>query len=223
MANTLKLLAIDTSTEACSAALYIDGEITSLYEVAPQRHAELILPMVDQVLSQAQVKLTDLDAIAFGRGPGSFTGVRIATGIAQGLAYSANLPVVPISTLAALARSEKDKSEYIAVAIDARMSEVYFGLYKHGDGVELIGEELVIAPDKITLQINAMCFGVGSGWARYAEVLKNVFKNKLSGYGSERFPHAADVAALAVHAFKNGSLVKPEDVMPVYLRNKVTG
>jgi len=215
----MKLLAFDTSTEACSAALYIDGEITSLYEVAPQRHAELILPMVDQVLSQAQVKLTDLDAIAFGRGPG----VRIATGIAQGLAYSANLPVVPISTLAALARSEKDKSEYIAVAIDARMSEVYFGLYKHGDGVELIGEELVIAPDKITLQINAMCFGVGSGWARYTEVLKNVFKNKLSGYGSERLPHAADVAALAVHAFKNGSLVKPEDVMPVYLRNKVTG
>jgi len=219
----MKLLAIDTSTEACSAALYIDGEITSLDEVAPQRHAELILPMVDQVLSRAQVNLTDLDAIAFGRGPGSFTGVRIATGIAQGLAFSAGLPVVPISTLAALAHSAKDKSEYIAAAIDARMSEVYFGLYKTGENIELIGEELVIAPDKITPQVNTMCFGVGSGWTRYAEVLKNVFTGKLSGYDGERFPHAADIAVLAAPAYRNGCQVKPEEVMPVYLRNKVTG
>lgn len=223
MANTLKLLAIDTSTEACSAALYIDGEITSIYEVAPQRHAELILPMVDQVLSRAQVKLTDLDAIAFGRGPGAFTGVRIATGIAQGLAFSANLPVIPISTLAALARSAKDKAEYIVAAIDARMNEVYFGLYRSSDSVELVGEELVIAPDEIILPTTAMCFGVGSGWARYTGSLTNIFTGKLAGYDGERFPHASDVAALAVNDYINGCMFKPEEVMPVYLRNKVTG
>jgi len=179
--------------------------------------------MVDQVLSNAQVKLTDLDAIAFGRGPGSFTGVRIATGIAQGLAFSVDLPVVPISTLAVLARSARDKSEYIAAAIDARMHEVYFGFYKNGESPELVGEELVIAPVNITVQTNAMCFGVGSGWSQYAEELKNVFTNKLSGYDGERFPHAADVAALAAHAYKYGRMVKPEEVMPVYLRNNVTG
>ncbi len=219
----MKLLALDTSTEACSAALYIDGEITSLYKVAPQRHAELILPMVDQVLSQAQVKLTDLDAIAFGRGPGAFTGVRIATGIAQGLAFSADLPVIPISSLAALARSAKDKAEYIAAAIDARMNEVYFGLYKNADNVELVGEELVIAPVNITLQTTAMCFGVGSGWSRFTGPLTNIFAGKLAGFDGERFPHAADVAVLAVHDYMNGSMVKPEEVLPVYLRNNVTG
>jgi len=219
----MKLLAIDTSTEACSAALYDEGVITSLYEIAPQRHAELILPMVDQVLSKAHVKLTDLDAIAFARGPGSFTGVRIATGIAQGLAFSVNLPVVPVSTLAVLAWSARDKSEYIAAAIDARMHEVYFGLYKSGETIELVGEEMVISPENITLQTNAMCFGVGSGWAHYSEALINIFTNNLSGYDGERFPHAADVASLAVHACKNGGLVNPEEVMPVYLRNNITG
>ena len=219
----MKLLAFDTSTEACSAALYIDGEITSLYEVAPQRHAELILPLVDQILSKAQVKLSDLDAIAFGRGPGSFTGVRIATGVAQGLAFSVDLPVIPISTLAALATSVKDKADYIAAAIDARMNEIYFGLFKGGDNVELAGEELVIAPDKLITPVDAMCFGVGSGWARYPDPLTSKFKIKLNGYDGERFPHAADIATLAANEFNNGNMVKPEEVMPVYLRNNVTG
>lgn len=219
----MKLLAFDTSTEACSAAVYIDGQITSHYEVAPQRHAELILPMIDQVLSKAQVKLKDLDAIAFGRGPGSFTGVRIATGIAQGLAYSADLPVIPVSTLAALAHSANDKADYIAAAIDARMHEIYFGLYKSGEHAELIGEELVIAAGHLMPQTTTTCFGVGSGWARYAESLTGKIKGKLNGYDGERFPHAADVAALAVIEFNNGNLVKPEEAMPVYLRNNVTG
>jgi tRNA threonylcarbamoyladenosine biosynthesis protein TsaB len=219
----MKLLAFDTSTEACSAALYIDGEITSLYEIAPQRHAELILPMVDQVLSQGQVKLTDLDAIAFGRGPGSFTGVRIATGIAQGLAFSADLPLIPVSSLAALAQSVKDEADYIAAAIDARMGEIYFGLYKSGDNVELVGEETVIAPAKLEISDMPVCYGIGTGWASYTGSLKVIFKDKLKDYAGDRYPHAKDLAILAVDACRKGVLTKPENAAPVYLRDKVTG
>ena len=219
----MKLLAFDTSTEACSAALYIDGEITSLYEVAPRRHAELILPMIDQLLSQGQIKLTDLDAIAFGRGPGSFTGVRIATGIAQGLAFSADLPVIPISSLATLAQSVKDEADYIAAAIDARMSEIYFGLYKSGDIVELVGEESVISPAKLVIKDIPNCYGVGSGWLSYTDSLKTILEDKLTGYAGDQYPHAQYLATLAAHAYQSGAMVKPEEASPVYLRNKVTG
>lgn len=219
----MKLLAIDTSTEACSAALYIDGEITSQYEVAPRRHAELILPMVDQVLSQGQVKLTDLDAIAFGRGPGAFTGVRIATGIAQGLAFSADLPVVPVSSLATLAQSVRDEADYIAAAIDARMSEIYFGLYKTGEVVELVDEESVISPASLVIKAIPRCYGVGTGWLSYTDTLKTIFKDKLAGYAGDRYPHAKDLAVLAAHEFQKGNIVKPENAAPIYLRDKVTG
>ncbi len=219
----MKLLAFDTSTEACSAALYLDGAITSRYEVAPRQHAELILPMIDQLLAESQCKLNQLDAIAFGRGPGAFTGVRIATGIAQGLAFSVELPVIPVSSLAALAQSVKDEADYIAAAIDARMDEIYFGLYKSGNTVELIGEECVISPFKLDIPDIKNCYGAGSGWSRYGEELKRMFKNKLTGYAGDRYPHAQDIATLAVHAYESGTALKPEEAAPVYLRNKVTG
>lgn len=218
----MKLLAIDTSTEACSAALYLDGETSSRYELAPRRHAELILPMVDSLLAGAGMQLIDLDAIAFGRGPGSFTGLRIATGIAQGLAFAANLPLVPVSTLAALAWTKKDKAGYIAAAVDARMNEIYFGLYQTGDAIELIGEERVLAPDKITVPATVTtCFGAGSGWARYSDSLSGTFSNRLTGYDGECYPHAAAIAVLAVPAVLDGETIKPGDAMPVYLRDKV--
>ena len=219
----MNLLAIDTSTEACSAALHIKGETLSRYEFAPRRHAELILPMVDQLLSEARIKLSALDAIAFGRGPGAFTGVRIATGIAQGLAFSANLPLIPVSTLASLAQSVNDRNGTIASIIDARMGEVYYGLYQSGDVVELIGVECVISPDKIIAGNVTSCYGVGSGWTNYADVLQNVFRGHLDGYSAEHYPHARDMIPLALWAFRNGDLKAPEDAAPVYLRNNVTG
>jgi len=219
----VKLLAIDTSTEACSAALHIEGTTRSRYEFAPRRHAELILPMVDQLLAEAQIKLSALDAIAFGRGPGAFTGVRIATGIAQGLAFSANLPLIPVSTLAMLAQSVNDKNGYIASVMDARMGEVYYGLYKSGAVVELIEAECVISPDKIIAGNLTRCFGVGSGWANYADILRNVFREHLEGYNADCYPHARDMIPLALQAFRNGDLKAPEDAAPVYLRNNVTG
>jgi tRNA threonylcarbamoyladenosine biosynthesis protein TsaB len=219
----MKLLAFDTSTEACSAALYIDGEITSLYKIAPQRHAELILPMINQVLSLGQTTLPDLDAIAFGRGPGSFTGVRIATGIAQGLAFSVDLPLIPVSSLATLAQSVKDEADYIAAAIDARMGEIYFALYKSENAVELIGEEIVVHPANLEIKDTPACYGAGSGWLSYTDTLKTVFQNKLTGYKGDQFPDAKDLVLLAVDAYKKGILVKPENATPVYLRDKVTG
>ena len=219
----MKLLAIDTSTEACSAALHVDGETTSRYELAPRRHAELILPMIDNLLSEAQLSLKQLDAIGFGRGPGAFTGVRIAAGIAQGLAFSSDLPVIPVSSLAALAQAVKDKADYIAAAIDARMEEIYYGLYKSGRIVELTGEECVITPDKLYIDKTLKYFGVGSGWSRHKQSLTTLFADQLISFADDQYPHAADVATLAIHAYKQGIMVKPEDALPVYLRNNVTG
>ena len=219
----MKLLAIDTSTEACSAALHIEGITRFRYEFAPKRHAELILPMVDQLLAEAQIKLPALDAIAFGRGPGAFTGVRIATGIAQGLAFSVDLPLIPVSTLATLAQSVNDKADYIAAVMDARMEEVYYGLYRSGEIVELTGEEYVSSPGKINVGSISSCFGAGSGWARYADILQDIFRGCLEGYSADHYPHARDMIPLALRAFRNGELQAPEDAAPVYLRNRVTG
>jgi len=219
----VKLLAIDASTEACSAALHFEGETAARYELAPKKHAELILPMVDQLLSEAQTKLADLDAIAFGRGPGSFTGVRIATGVAQGLAYSADLPLIPVSSLATLAQAVNGKAGYIAAVFDARMGEVYYGLYRSGAIVELIGAESVIAPDRIIAGKITGCFGVGSGWAMYANTLKKIFAGHLEGYDPDCYPNARDMLPLAMEACRKGELKTPEEAAPVYLRNNVTG
>lgn len=219
----MKLLAFDTSTEACSAALYIDGEITSQFEVAPRRHAELILPMIDQLLADAECRLSDLDAIAFGRGPGAFTGVRIAAGIAQGLAFAADIPVIAVSSLATLAQAVTNNADYIAAAIDARMHEVYFGLYKSGTVVTLVDEERVIPPDDIEINNISGCYGTGSGWITYESILKTKLGNHLQGYDGARYPDARAMLDIAIQEFRDGKLRKPEEAIPVYLRDKVTG
>jgi len=131
----MKILAVDTATQACSAALFIDGETTAEFRLAPREHTQLILPMVESLLQQAAIKIADLDALAFGRGPGSFTGVRIATGIVQGLAFAHNLPVLAISTLASIAQLAGDEHQHnnVLAGIDARMGEIYWGCYQRAD------------------------------------------------------------------------------------------
>jgi len=149
----MKLLALDTATDACSAAVWVDGVVHERYELAPRRHAALILPMIEAVLAEVGLRPAQLDAVAFGRGPGAFTGVRIAVGIAQGIAFAADLPVVPVSTLAAVALGVGRETGYarLAVALDARMSEVYWGTYAvTADDAELLGEERVCAPAAVT-------------------------------------------------------------------------
>ncbi len=223
----MKLLAIDTATEACSAALHVDGKTTTQYKVAPRQHAELILTMIDELLAEAQLSLTQLDALAFGRGPGAFTGVRIATGVIQGLAMSASLPVVPVSTLAAMAQGAISESRNIACAIDARMGEVYWGLYQANDNImQLVGEEKVCPPESIEVPISDNSddrwFGVGSGWETYAAELQNKMKSVLSGSRTGDYPSADAICTLAIDAYQRGAAVDAADAQPIYLRDKVT-
>jgi len=221
----LKLLAIDTSTEACSAALHVENGLSLRYEFAPRRHAELILPMIDELLSKAQLSIRQLDALAFGRGPGAFTGLRIAAGVIQGLAFSSDLPVVPVSSLAALAQSANGEAENIIAAIDARMGEIYYATYTSGndDCVELIGEEAISTPQNADLSKVNTCFGVGSGWSTYADELSRLTDGKLIGTDGERYPSAQETVILAVKEYDRGNFVSADKALPVYLRDKVTG
>lgn len=226
----MKLLAIDTATEACSAALHVDGMTTTKYKVAPRQHAELILTMIDELLAESQLTLTQLDALAFGRGPGAFTGVRIATGVIQGLALSANLPVVPVSTLAAMAQGAMTQSQQIACAIDARMGEVYWGLYQADSNniMQLVGEEMVCPPESVSVPVTnesespARWFGVGSGWETYEAELNNKMASVLSGCRTGDYPSAEAICVLGIDAYQRGAAVDAANAQPVYLRDKVT-
>lgn len=216
------LLAIDTATEACSVALLHDGKVYSRYEVIPRLHAQQVLPMVQQVLDEAGIKLPVIDAIAFGRGPGAFTGLRIAVGVVQGLAFALNKPVLPVSSLAAIARRawREQGAEQVAVAIDARMDEVYWGCYAMQDGqMEPQGIEQVCAPEQVALPRTAAgdWLAAGTGWQAYAGRI-NV---AVSGQASESLPHAEDVLQLALHDWQQGRAVSAEQALPVYLRDQV--
>ena len=220
----MKLLAIDTATEACSAALHIDGVTTTKYEVAPRKHAELILTMIDELLAESSLSLRQLDALAFGRGPGAFTGVRIATGVIQGLSMSADCPVVPVSTLAALAQGAISESKQIACAIDARMGEVYWGLYQanEDDIMQIVGEESVCSPDAVDTPASDGWYGVGSGWETYANELQTRLAGSLSGFRPGDYPSAEAICTLAIDAYQRGEAVDAAEAQPVYLRDKVT-
>ncbi|MCP3665059.1 MAG: tRNA (adenosine(37)-N6)-threonylcarbamoyltransferase complex dimerization subunit type 1 TsaB [Gammaproteobacteria bacterium] len=221
----MKLLAIETAAEACSAALYIDGEIMQKYALAPRKHSELILPMMDQLLAEAELKLTQLDALAFGRGPGGFTGVRIATGVIQGVSFGADLPVVPVSTLAALAqRAHREQGhQRLLTAFDARMNEVYWAAYQVGKGglVEARLDECVVVPENVPLPEGNGWQGVGSGWGSYRQQLGGRLGQKISLIDSELLAVAHDVAQLGAAGYEAGDLLDPLEVIPIYLRDKV--
>lgn len=221
----MKILALDTSTEACSAALWLDGTTTERYELAPRRHAVLLLPMIDSLLSEADLALQALDGLAFGRGPGAFTGVRIATGVVQGLAFAADLPVVPISSLAALAQGAARTSgaSQVLAAIDARMNEVYWGRFvADEEGVmRPDGPEAVAAPGEVGLPAGGRWTGVGSGWGAHHEALAGRLGSMLVSCDPESFPRAADVARLGAADMATGGGLPAEEALPVYLRDKV--
>ncbi|MGE5155108.1 MAG: tRNA (adenosine(37)-N6)-threonylcarbamoyltransferase complex dimerization subunit type 1 TsaB [Bdellovibrio bacteriovorus] len=222
----MKLLGLDTSGEACSAALLADNVISQRLERAPRRHGELILPMAESLLAERGLRLSDLDAIAFSRGPGSFTGVRIAVAVAQGIAFGAGLDTVPVSTLAALAQGEHRRSgrRRILAALDARMGEVYWGCFELGpDGVMVpLGQELVCPPDRVPTPLGPGWWGVGPGWAVYTQVLRDRVGPGLDGSSGDAICEAQDLVRIAGTALLAGDRVSPELARPVYLRDQVT-
>lgn len=221
----MKLLAVETATEACSAALFIDGVISERFELAPRHHTKLILPMIDELMSAAGLQASQLDALAFGCGPGSFTGIRIATGIIQGIALGADLPVVRVSTLAAMAQEFFDRTNENTVftAMDARMDEVFWGVYQRdAQGfAQLVEEEVVIAADLVNCSVTDSGTGIGSAWGVYADTLISRLDGRVSHYESDNLPRAALIARLGVQGFAQGLAVPVELAMPVYLRDKV--
>lgn len=222
----MRVLALETATEACSVALWLDGAVCERHEVAPRGHAERVLAMMEAVLAEGGVALQDLDGLGFGRGPGAFTGVRIAAGVAQGAAFGAGLPVVPVSTLAALARGVQAEgtAARVLAAIDARKGEVYWGAYRAGrdGGVERVDEECVTPPEQVPLPEGDSWFGAGTGWGTYhVELSARLGNDRLLGWEDDRLPHARDVAALAAAALARGEGLPAESAVPVYLRDKV--
>jgi len=221
------ILALDTSTPACSVALNIDGVVLEDFRMAPRLHNDLILPMVDQILSQASLSLSDLDAIAFGRGPGSFTGLRISAGVVQGLAFGVNLPVIPVSTLAALSLEgfqKTGKNNWLA-ALDARMGEIYMGGYSVNkvDGryeIHSLISESVAKPNELPAFTTGF-EGIGSGWC-YEDILTSLLPTSPKHVLSDLAPRAACIAELAMLKFEKGEMVSSYDAIPTYLRDEIT-
>jgi tRNA threonylcarbamoyladenosine biosynthesis protein TsaB len=223
--QNLKLLAVDTSTEACSAALLIDGEVSQQYQLAPREHSHLILGMIDGLLSDAEITSKDLDAMAFGRGPGSFMGIRVAAGVVQGIAFAQSIPVVPVSTLAAisLVAMQQANTDRVLAAIDARMKEVYWGAYvRQTDGsIVLQGEECVVSPELAPVPESGEWVAAGTGWSTYGDVMKPMLGERLLDSLDDCFPTADAIARLGALAYESGGAVAAAEAVPVYLRDNV--
>ena len=218
----MKLLAIETATEACSAALYVEGEIEQRYQIAPREHGSLILGMIDELMADAQLTVGQLDGVAFGRGPGSFIGVRIAAGVTQGIAFGADLPVIPVSTLATIAQGTDHN--YVLVAIDARMGEMYWGQYERSPESKTVfesGPESLITPAELVAPDSGQSWiGVGTGWATYGEQLIQRLPF-VQNIGDRHYPTARCTAILAAELYERGKAVTPAEAIPVYLRDRV--
>ena len=216
----MNILALETSTEYCSVALWQDGAVSERCELVGQKHSEVLLAMLDDLLKDAGIRVKQVDGIAFGKGPGSFTGVRIACGVTQGLALGANLNVVGVCTLQALAEaSGKDK---VIAAIDARMSELYLAAYEQREGGWLtVVEPCLCKASDAPLVAGAGWFGVGSGFAVNEAALSARYGQQLFAVDKQAVPQASAVARLAAIEFARGNAVDAALALPLYLRDKV--
>ncbi|MCU7939151.1 MAG: tRNA (adenosine(37)-N6)-threonylcarbamoyltransferase complex dimerization subunit type 1 TsaB [gamma proteobacterium symbiont of Bathyaustriella thionipta] len=244
----MKILALDTSSNACSVALLEgspqDFSCIERFEMAPRQHTQLILPMIDSVLNEAGYEINEIDVLAYGRGPGAFTGVRVATGVVQAISYGAALPVAQVSSLAALAqgraqtRTKTGESDApinkILVASDARMGEIYFAVYEMNNGfMTLTGKEQVLKPEQLGAFLNNLIIlneswhTTGNGWSVYTEQLNAIACQCALSFDSDEirnqlfYPDAKDIAYLAFQEIAENTLVNAEQVSPVYLRNNV--
>jgi len=214
----MRVLAIETSTEHCSVALQQDGAVLSHSELAGQRHSEILLGMIDSLLSEAGCSLHDLNGIALGAGPGSFTGVRIAASAAQGLAFGLNIPVTPVCTLEALAEaSGKDR---VACALDARLDEVYFAAYeRQGEAWRAVVEPCLSAIGELALLPGHGWTGVGSGFGVLeGELARHL---RLAQTDASKFPEASAVAVLGARMLAKDGGMDAASAQPIYLRDKV--
>ncbi|MRS16100.1 tRNA (adenosine(37)-N6)-threonylcarbamoyltransferase complex dimerization subunit type 1 TsaB [Enterobacteriaceae bacterium RIT691] len=222
----MRILAIDTATEACSAALWNDGAISAHFELCPREHTQRILPLVQDILTENGITLTEVDALAFGRGPGSFTGVRIGIGIAQGLALGAELPMIGVSSLATMAQGafRKTGATRVLAAIDARMGEVYWAEYQRDEHGVWHGEdsEAVLKPESVNArlkQLSGEWATVGTGWPAWPDMANDSGLTLVEG--EVLLPAAEDMLPLACQQFAQQKTVAVENAEPVYLRNEV--
>jgi tRNA threonylcarbamoyladenosine biosynthesis protein TsaB len=228
---TIKLLTIDTATSsAYSVALTIGDATQERFVVAEQKSSDMILPLLQTLLAEAGVTLKQLDAIAFGCGPGSFTGARLAASIVQGLCFGCDLPTIPISTLQALAQGtwREHGAERILLALDARMQEIYWAAYELNTNklMQPVVKDLLCQPDKIILpnEKEKIWSAAGNAWSVYEQNLKTISeKNKLllNKIYTEQESHAKDIATLALDKYKKGALLNAAQVLPVYLQEDV--
>jgi tRNA threonylcarbamoyladenosine biosynthesis protein TsaB len=216
----LNILALDTSGEWCSVALWLDGRLLSRAEHAGQRHSELLLPMIDALLRESALALTDLDGLAFGAGPGSFTGLRIACGVTQGLAFGAGLPVVPVGTLEALA--EASAAPRVVTALDARMDEVYHAAYVRDDaGWSEVHAPSLCAPAAAPPVEGAGWTGCGNGFSVQSGALRKCYAGQLREVRDDLQPHARDMVRIAANRLAQGGGLDPAQAAPLYVRDKV--
>jgi tRNA threonylcarbamoyladenosine biosynthesis protein TsaB len=228
----LRILGLDTATEACSAALWLDGRILQREVEVERGHADLILAMIDELLIEARTPLGLLDAIAFGRGPGSFTGVRLAASVTQGLAFGAGIPVVPVSDLRAVAQRVRARAvdnsaaaRHVLICNDARMKEVYWACFELGaEGLMVLkGEERVSKPEDVRLPdawMDANVYGAGRGFAAYPE-LRLLMGSRLANVDEKLLPRATEIVVLGAVDALAGRVVSAEEAIPVYLRDDV--
>ena len=217
----MNLLAFDTSTEACAVGLLAGGVRRGRFELTPRRHTDCVLPWCDDLLAQAGLAKSGLQAIAVGIGPGAFTGVRLGVSLAQGMALALDLPVVPVSTLAAIAQAQ-DHDGPIAVVMDARMGECYAGFYQKRDGIVVaLAPERLLAPEALVLPADGDWIGAGSAFGAYAERLPSAFTSALGRIDAEALPQPEALLQLGEYGFHAGLALAPERIEPTYLRDKV--
>lgn len=218
-----RILALDSSTEACSCALTLDSGITESFDIIPRGHTRHMLPMIKKLMNEHELEFAALDAVAVGAGPGSFTGLRIAAGVAQGIAFGAGIPLIPISTLACMAQQKAQSAHsFILSCLDARINEVYWAVFSLQSGkVTLLGEEQLTRPEALLLQNNEPMLAVGNGMEFYQQMPEDT-RQGLVEIDAGVYPRASAIAELALEQWQAGQHIDPAEFSPTYLRNQVT-
>ena len=223
----MKLLGLDTSSDACSVALQLDDEISEQFVVQPKQHTDILIPMIKNLLHDAGVDMQDLDAIVLGNGPGSFIGMRIAASVAQGLAFASGLKIVPVSSMAAVAAEvmHTHSATEVIVAQDARLNEVYLGTYRNdGDCLPVAVTEELLQPieriDGLAEIPTSDLYAAGRGWQIYPSLLE-LNRAEIAGVVDVHYPKAEYLLALGARGFRDGEAIEPECLAPAYIRTKV--